>query len=207
MKTTYSFDDTAKDCLKNIAGYYGTYPISGTDAINVNCMGFHADVDTVIAALSNDSHDLLAALEYDGVTIVAGGDIFFGVVVTQITLTSGSGQAYRSEAPTFAAIPHLIGNPATAINGATIELNFSELMADPAAEAEHFVVEVDGSPATLTSVAHGTPDTQLIITMDSAITNGEVVTITMQHKHIKSAAGAYYLPGVDHLPVKNIVPA
>lgn len=200
-----SFDDVAKDCLKNIAGYYGTVRISGTDSLGVDIMGFKAIEDTVIAELRNQTHDLLEVTGYGSKTIAAGNEIFFGAVATNIKLTSGSGEGYRAIPLSLPSAPLLLGNPETAIDGTTIELNFSKEMIDPTAHADVFILKVDGEAVTVTSVEHGTPDSQLIITPATPIANGDVVTLSMESRYIASTDGARYA-GVTDLPIKNTVP-
>lgn len=200
-----SFDDVAKDCLRNMAGYYGTVRISGTDPLGVEIMGFKAIEDTVIAELRNQTHDLLIVTGYTGKTITAGSEIFFGAVATNITLTSGSGEGYRASDLPLPSAPLLIGNPETAIDGTIIELNFSKEMIDPTAHADVFILKVDGEAVTVTSVEHGTPDSQLVITPATPIAYGDVVTLSMQSRYIASTDGARY-EGVSDLPIKNTVP-
>jgi hypothetical protein len=200
-----SLQDLQKRVYLSLGGWNGSAPVYGTDQFNINCMAFCASEDTVISSLGNDTHDLLAAIDYDSRTIFAGETIFFGVVATKIKLTSGSGHVLRSEPPVFADAPLLVGNRATNAGGTTIELNFTELMVDPAAFPEEFVVKVADEAVTLTSVAFGTPNSQYIITLDAAVVNGDVITITMQSTKIKSAAGAYFA-GCTDLSIQNIVP-
>lgn len=202
-----SLADIQKDDLNSIAGLNGTYPVSGTNAVLVDCIGFRASVDTVISALSNATHDLGIVTGYAGKTVLAGQDIWFGAVATSITLTSGNGEAYRASPPVMPDNPVLAGYIATSVNGVTIELNFDQTMANPAALAASFVVSVAGTPVNLTSVAlKGGDSTNIIITPVTPIANGDVVTITIASKAIKSAAGAYFL-GVTAGAVTNLVPA
>lgn len=207
MKVVQSVDDVTKDCLKNMAGYYGTYDVLDTNAHIVPCMGFKALTACVIAVLETDTHDILSLIGYNSVSIAAGDEIFFGHRVEKIQLTSGTCKLYRAESIALPAVPKIIGIPATAANGATILVQFSETMANPAAYAAAFVLSVDGEAVTLTSVALASPATGITITPTAAIVNGDVVTLTVQSTNIKSAAGAFFSPGCVDYPIKNTVPA
>jgi uncharacterized repeat protein (TIGR02059 family) len=207
MKDTQSIDDVTKDCLRNMAGYYGTYDVLDTNAHTVPCMGLRSLTACVIAVLETDTHDILSLIGYNSVSIAAGDEVFFGHRVEKIQLTSGTCKLYRAESVPLPASPKIIGIPATAANGATILVQFSETMANPAAYAAAFVLKVNGTPVTLTSVALANPAIGVTITPTAAITNGKVVTLTVQSTNIKSAAGAFFAPGCVDYPIKNAVPA
>lgn len=204
MNTSKFPGDILKDSQQNSSGFYGTKRISGTSAVTGHFMGFFAREDTVIATLTNDTHDVGTVTGYAGLTVLAGHEIFFGIPVTSITLTSGSGDAYNSEPVVLPAAPILYGC-STSTDGTEITLPFSEDMADPAALSASFVLKVDGETAAVTSVALDSDISKIIVTPTTPIANGEVVTITIATKIIKSVAGAYFL-GVTTGDITNNVP-
>ena len=204
MNTSKFPGDILRDSLKNSSGFYGTTRISGTNAVTGNFMGFFAREDTVIAALTNGTHDVGAITGYTGKTVLEGHEIFFGIPVTSITLTSGSGEAYNAEPYNLPETPTLetcFTNEA----GTEITLPFSEIMAYPSSLKSSFVVTVDGSSAPLDTAALDTDTTKIILAPTTPIANGEVVTSTIASKAIKSAAHAYYL-GVTTGAITNNVP-
>lgn len=204
MKDVNSPDDVLKDGLRNAAGFYGDFYIADTNEHAVSCMGYKAKTDTVIATLTNDKYDV-ANVTGCPLTIAAGDEVFFGMVATNIKLTSGTGVAYRSESVSPPAEPR-INFIKTAVNGATIEVDMTVAMADPAALAASFVLKKNGTTAAVTSVAlKGGDSTNIIITPTAAIVNGDVVTLTLATKIIKSSAGAYFLGTTDHY-IENLVP-
>jgi hypothetical protein len=196
--------DITRENLNIIAGRNGTKAISGTDQITVDCIGFRAAVDTVIASIVNDTHNVGTVTGYTGKIVLAGQDIWFGMTATKITLTSGNGEVYRASPPVIPAIPTL-ASAITNAGGTTVTLQFSELMANPAAFTANYVLKVAGEAVAVTSVESGSPTSKIVVTPTAAIVNGDVVTITMQSTNIVSAAGAYFA-GVADYPVTNIVP-
>lgn len=196
MKTKQSVGDVTIDALRNIAGYYGTQAISGTNPVSVKCMGYKAAVDTVIAAISNDTHNIGVVSGYAGKTVLAGQDIFFGDIATSITLTSGNGDVYLSEPRALPANP-VLRRGFTSSNGTTITLDFDLVMPNPAALVASFILSVGGTPVTVTSVALASDTTNYTLTPAVAIGATDVVTLTIAPKVLTTASGAYYLGCTD----------
>jgi hypothetical protein len=203
MGKTYA--DIQKDAANAISGFNGTTLISGTNANTVSCIGYIAAVDTVIAALSNETHDLGIITGLSGKTVLAGQAVWFGCLASSITLTSGNGSVIRAEPYNMPAIPTLYTDALTNTGGTTITLKFSEVMSNPAAFAANFVVKVAGTAVPVASVALGTPASWIVVTPTTPLVKTDVVTITMQSTNIKSAAGAYFA-GCANKAITNIVP-
>lgn len=78
-----------------MAGTYGTYILTGTNALTGQFAGFKAIGDTVVAAISVNGVSQTVAT-YLGSATVADGVTFTvpgytnGILITSITLTSGS---------------------------------------------------------------------------------------------------------------------
>lgn len=199
-----SLPDVQRETLLALAGRNGTSSVTGTNAVVVNCIGYRASTDTVIAGIASDTHDLGLVTGYAGKTVLAGESVFWGGKATSITLTSGSGQALRSQPLVLPSNPVLSPHSKTSANGATIDLDFDVAMFNPTGLHASFVVSVAGSPATVSSVAlKGGDATNITVTMAAAITIGQTVTVTIATKIIKSAAGAYFL-GATAQAISNI---
>lgn len=196
MKDLQSTDDVLKDGIRNLAGFYGTKRITGTNPVVVNCLGYYARTETVIAAITNDTHDVGLVSGYAGLTVLAGQQVFFGMVAKSITLTSGDGEAFRSEPITLPANPKL-GRAITSTNGATITLDFDQTMPNPAALVASFILSVNGTPVTVSSVALASDTSNYTLTPAVPIIATDVVTLTLATKILKTAAGAYFLGCTD----------
>lgn len=196
--------DILKDGFSNLGAIYGTKRISGTSVNTVSCYGFRASVDTVIAELANDTVDVGIFSGYKGATIKAGTSVYFPLPVTEITLTSGSGDVYLS-IPSDTPTNPTISSKETNAAGTTITVVFSEDMEDPSTLKASFVVKVAGEAVELTSTELDTDHANIIITPTTPIANGDVVTLTIASKAIAAAAGGFFL-GVTNGAITNNVP-
>jgi len=77
-----------------IAGRYGTFLLTGTNAKTGSFAGFEADTDTVIASIKINGQSIAPATVFGSASVSAGKlrSVAYGRgdVITEITLTSGS---------------------------------------------------------------------------------------------------------------------
>ena len=205
MNTSPFPSDIAKDSFRNMGGWYGFDWVADTAAHTTGYMGYKAKTDTVIASITNATHDIGTILGSAALTLKAGDEIFFGAVSGSVTLTSGTGWFYLAQPRVLPATPNLLAS-ATNAAGTEVIMNLDQIMNNPAALTHSFTLKVNGEVAAHTGVALDTDTTDIVVSPTTPIVNGDVVTITIATKIIKSAAGAYFLGATD-FPIVNIVPA
>jgi hypothetical protein len=94
------FEQSAQQILGAIFGFYGTAPISGTTEKAIRCHAYEANVDSVIESVKDQNNqERITDIGWSDETIYAGKTVYFGFEANKITLASGHGQVYRTQAP------------------------------------------------------------------------------------------------------------
>ncbi|OPX86442.1 MAG: Cadherin-like beta sandwich domain protein [Pelotomaculum sp. PtaB.Bin104] len=83
----------------------------------------------------------------------------------------------------------LLSGATTSIDGSEVILTFSKAMADPSANAGQFTVNVNGTPNVVTGAALNADPTKIELTLTTAVTYGQAVTVAYNAGTIASADG------------------